>query len=83
MSGPRASLLPTTTTPIVEAAASGTLGRPEGGPPGPKTNKKDRFMTIVRQLGQALLVLGLLGCVVRLLAVMIGDHRPGPRLRGQ
>lgn len=32
-------------------------------------------MSVVRQLAQAVLVLGLLGCVARLLAVMIGNHR--------
>jgi hypothetical protein len=32
-------------------------------------------MTVVRHLGQAVLLLALLGCVVRLLAVTIGNHR--------
>ena len=32
-------------------------------------------MNVVRQLAQAILVLGLLGCVARLLAVAIGNHR--------
>jgi hypothetical protein len=35
-------------------------------------------MSVVRQLAQAVLVLVLLGCVVRLLAVAIGTHRQDP-----
>lgn len=37
--------------------------------------KGTRIMTVVRQLAQAVLILGLLGCVVRLLHAALSDHR--------